>query len=42
MVKEVCRNRIWDERRMMEQGEHGGIMGPCKQSSGVRKVGWDC
>lgn len=30
---------IWDEG--MEQGEHGGKMGLCKESSGVRKVGWD-
>lgn len=26
-VKEVCRNCIWDEGRVMEQGEHGGTMG---------------
>lgn len=39
-VKEVCRNCIWDEGRVMEQGEHGGIMGLCKKNSRVKKVGW--
>lgn len=39
-VKEVCRNSIWDEGKVMEQGEHGRIMGLCKESSGIRKVRW--
>lgn len=37
-VKEVCRNCVWDEGRVMLQGEHGGIMGLCKESNRVRKV----
>lgn len=33
----VCRNCIWGEGRVREQGEHGGITGLCR----VGKVGWD-